>query len=178
MVPVWCSVTRQCQREYYHPFFFSPVGTEAHGNLLTRYKSLCQSWNFNLDLLSLCSAISIVSVKADLNFCHISEGSRPQASFSFHTWTAMPQSWSQWQEALSLPAGKISVFIIFSTCVLEGYLCRLRSSHVTLLCQSSVMVPAAEYLQCFFDPQLWREIYQRRGEIATAVFSISIYLYS
>lgn len=140
MASVWCSDTRQSQKEeILSSFFFLPVGTEAHGNLLIHSKSLCQSWNFNLDLLSLHSAISNVSVKADLNFCHISE--RQQAldrppSASIHNCNAS-ESCSEWQEALSFPAGKISVFIIFSTCILEGCLCRLRSSRVTLLCQSS-----------------------------------------
>lgn len=80
------------EKKYYHPFFFLWVGTEAHGNLLIHSKTLCQSWNFNLDLLSLCSAISNVSVKADLNFCHISEGSRPQTGLlQLPYMTAMPQ---------------------------------------------------------------------------------------
>lgn len=70
--------TKLERRNIFLFFFPSPGGAEAHGNLLIHSKSLCQSWNFNLDLLSLCSAISNVSVKADLNFHHISKGSRPQ----------------------------------------------------------------------------------------------------
>lgn len=168
-------ISYKTEKKYY-PLFFLP---EGHGNLLIHSKGLCQRWNFNLDLLSLWQCHFWCLSESRLEFLpHLwrQRASHRLPSASIHDCNAS-ESCSEWQETLSFPAGKISVFIIFSTCILEGYLFRLRSSHVTLLCQySRVMVPAAEYLHCPFDPQLWRKIYQRRGGTATAVSSISIYL--
>lgn len=136
-------------------FFPSAVGAEARGNSLIHSKSLCQSWNFNLDLLSLCSAISNVSVKADLNFCHISKGSRPQTGLLQLPYvTAMPQRvaltdrrhFPSWQGKcvyyfLNVRFGRLLIQAQKFTC----------DSSVPVL---RVMVPAAEYLQRSFDPQL------------------------
>lgn len=179
MASVWCSDRREREKNIII-LFFLPEGTEGDDNLLIHSKGLCQRWNFNLDLLSLLQCHFWCLRESSLEFLsHFwrQRVSHRLPSASIHDCNAS-DSYSEWQEALSFPAGKISVFIIFSTCILEGYLCRLRSSHVTTLLfqYSRVMVPAAEYLHCSFDPQLWREIYQRRGGTATAVFAISIYL--